>query len=90
MSVRPNLTREDWIHAAQQVLVKGGVDAGRHVTRSPSAFAEAVAQILENRCNCLAPAVVACHDEGPLGPIEKGADRRVGRACSCSKDQALQ
>lgn len=29
MSVRPNLTREDWIHAAQQVLVKGGVDAVR-------------------------------------------------------------
>lgn len=29
MSQRPNLTREDWIHAAQQVLVKGGVDAVR-------------------------------------------------------------
>lgn len=29
MSVRPNLTREDWTHAAQQVLVKGGVDAVR-------------------------------------------------------------
>lgn len=29
MSVRPNLTREDWIQAAQQVLVKGGVDAVR-------------------------------------------------------------
>ena len=29
MSSRPNLTREDWIHAAQRVLVKGGVDAVR-------------------------------------------------------------
>lgn len=29
MSVHPNLTREDWTHAAQQVLVKGGVDAVR-------------------------------------------------------------
>ncbi len=29
MTPRPNLTREDWIHAAQQVLVKGGVDAVR-------------------------------------------------------------
>jgi AcrR family transcriptional regulator len=29
MSARPNLTREDWIQAAQQVLVKSGVDAVR-------------------------------------------------------------
>lgn len=29
MSVRPNLTREDWIHAAQRMLVKSGVDAVR-------------------------------------------------------------
>lgn len=29
MSSRPNLTREDWIHAAQNVLVSSGVDAVR-------------------------------------------------------------
>lgn len=29
MSSRTNLTREDWIHAAQRVLVKSGVDAVR-------------------------------------------------------------
>ena len=29
MSSRTNLTREDWIHAAQEVLVTSGVDAVR-------------------------------------------------------------
>ncbi|WP_338743882.1 TetR/AcrR family transcriptional regulator [Pseudomonas sp. KK18] len=29
MASRPNLNREDWIHAAQQVLSKSGVDAVR-------------------------------------------------------------
>lgn len=29
MTLRPNLTKEDWIHAAQRALVKGGVDAVR-------------------------------------------------------------
>lgn len=29
MTSRTNLTREDWIHAAQRALVKGGVDAVR-------------------------------------------------------------
>ncbi|MEN0108008.1 MAG: helix-turn-helix domain-containing protein [Pseudomonas sp.] len=29
MSTRASLTRDDWIHAAQQVLVKSGIDAVR-------------------------------------------------------------
>ena len=29
MSARPPLTREDWIHAAQRMLVKGGIDSVR-------------------------------------------------------------
>ncbi len=29
MSIRPTLTREDWIESAQRILIKGGIDTVR-------------------------------------------------------------